>query len=77
MMSEYLIHLGMVQNFGGGFQVWHWEKWEPLILRMRELRSEPEFLKWFEYTAEERKRIRQEKLLNKTPSHLRAFNPPT
>jgi hypothetical protein len=78
MMSQGLIDPEMVYNFGGGFaQVWHWKKWEPLILRMRELRDEPEFLKWFEYAADEMMKIRQEKGLSETPSHLRAFQQAT
>jgi len=78
MMSQGLIDPEMVYNFGGGFaQVWHWKKWEPLILRMRELRGEPEFLKWFEYAADEMMKIRQEKGLSETPSHLRAFQQET
>jgi hypothetical protein len=75
MMSQKLIDPEMVYNFGGGFaQVWHWKKWEPLVLRMRKLRGEPEFLKWFEYTANEMMRIRREKGLDETPSHIKAFN---
>lgn len=68
MMSLKLIDPEMVYNFGGGFaQAWHWEKWEPLIMRFRKRRGDPEFLKWFEYTAKEMMRIRQEKGLLQTP----------
>jgi len=76
MMSQKLIDPEMVYNFGGGFaQVWHWKKWEPMIMRMRELRGEPEFMRWFEYTATEMMKIRQEKGLSETPSHLNAWKP--
>jgi len=68
MMSQKLIDTEMVYNFGGGFaQVWHWKKWEPVIMRFRKRRDDPEFLKWFEYAAEEMMRIRQEKGLTQTP----------
>jgi len=68
MMSQELIDPEMVYNFGGGFaQVWHWKKWEPVIMRFRKRRGDPEFLKWFEYTAEEMMRIRQEKGLTPIP----------
>ena len=59
MMSQGLIDPEMVYNFGGGFaQVWHWEKWEPVILEIRKRRGE-QFMKWFEYTANEMRRINQ------------------
>jgi hypothetical protein len=75
MISQGLIDPEMVYNFGGGFaQVWHWKKWEPVILSTRKLRNEPEFMKWFEYTASEMMRIRQEKGLDETPSIIKAFN---
>jgi hypothetical protein len=78
MMANDLIDPEMVYNFGGGFaQVWHWKKWEPVIRRMRELRGEPEFMRWFEYTANEMMRIRQEKGLSPTPSHISAYKPST
>ena len=68
MMSEDLIDPEMVYNFGGGFaQVWHWEKWEPVILEIRKRRG-AEFMKWFEYTAEEMMRIRRERGLTPTVS---------
>jgi hypothetical protein len=78
MMSQKFIDPEMVYNFGGGFaQVWHWKKWEPVIMRMRKLRGEPEFMRWFEYTAKEMMKIRQEKGLTQTPSHLSALKPST
>jgi hypothetical protein len=68
MMSEGLIDPEMVYNFGGGFaQVWHWEKWEPVIMEIRKRRGD-EFMKWFEYTAEEMRRIRLERGLAPTVS---------
>ena len=68
MMSQGLIDPEMVYNFGGGFaQVWHWRKWEPVVMRFRERRGDPDFLKWFEYTAKEMMRMRQEKGLMQTP----------
>jgi len=73
MMSQELIDPEMVYNFGGGFaQAWHWKKWEPVIMRFRKRRGDPEFLKWFEYTAKEMMRIRQEKGLSQTPPMLGA-----
>jgi hypothetical protein len=61
MMSENLIDPEMVYNFGGGFaQVWHWEKWEPVVMEIRKRRG-AEFMKWFEYTAEEMRKIRKER----------------
>lgn len=69
MMSQKLIDPEMVYNFGGGFaQAWHWKKWEPVIVRFRKRRDDPEFLKWFEYTAKEMMRIRQEKGLTQAPT---------
>ena len=71
MMSQGLIDPEMVYNFGGGFaQVWHWRKWEPVVMRFRERRGDPDFLKWFEYTAKEMMRMRQEKGLMQTPPGL-------
>ena len=68
MMSQELIDPEMVYNLGGGFaQVWHWKKWEPVIMRFRKRRGDPEFMKWFEYTAKEMMKIRQEKGLTSTP----------
>jgi hypothetical protein len=68
MMSEELIEPEVVYNFGGGSaQVNHWLKSEPIVLEMRKRRNDPEFLKWFEYTANEMMRIRQEKGLTPTP----------
>jgi hypothetical protein len=68
-MSQDLIEPEMVYNFGGGgsAQVRHWVKLEPLVMEMRKQRNDPEFLRWFEYTANEMMRIRQEKGLDKTP----------
>jgi len=78
MMSQKLIDPEMVYNFGGGFaQVWHWKKWEPVIMRFRKRRDDPEFLKWFEYTAKEMMRIRQEKGLTQTPPSPSAWTPST
>jgi hypothetical protein len=78
MMSQGLIDPEMVYNFGGGFaQVWYWKKWEPIILRMRELRGKPEFMMWFEYTAVEMMKIRKEKGLSQIPSHVNAFQQTT
>jgi hypothetical protein len=69
MISQKLIDPEMVYTFGGGFaQVWHWKKWEPVIMRIRKRRDSPDFMKWFEYTAKEMMRIREEKGLTPTPS---------
>ena len=68
MMSQKLIDPEIVYNFGGGFaQVWHWKKWEPVIMRFRKRRDDPEFMKWFEYASNEMMKIRQEKGLTPTP----------
>ena len=76
MMSQGLIDPEMVYNFGGGFaQVWHWRKWEPVITRFRERRGDPDFLKWFEYTANEMTRMRQEKGLAQSPPGLAGGHP--
>jgi hypothetical protein len=69
MISQKLIDPEMVYTFGGGFaQVWHWKKWEPVIMRIHKRRDSPDFMKWFEYTAKEMMRIREEKGLTPTPS---------
>jgi hypothetical protein len=76
MMSQKLIDPEMVYNFGGGFaQVWHWKKWEPVIMRFRKRRDDPEFLRWFEYTANEMMRMRQEKGLTQMPPIPSAWKP--
>jgi len=76
MMYQGLIDPEMVYNFGGGFaQVWHWRKWEPVIMRFRKRRGDPDFLKWFEYTAKEMMRMRQEKGLTQTPPGLTSDPP--
>ena len=68
MISKELIEPEMVYNFGGGSaQIRHWMKWESVIKEMRLRRGDPEYLKWFEYTATEMMRIRQEKGLSPTP----------
>ena len=69
LMSEGLIEPEMVYSFGGGSaHVNHWNKWEPVIEEMRSQRSDPEFLKWFEYLTEQMKELRQEKGLNANPN---------
>jgi hypothetical protein len=69
MMAQELVEAEMVYNFGGGAaQLQHWRKWEPVIKEMRKNRGDPEFLKWFEYLAEEMMRLRQEKGLEPLPS---------
>jgi len=78
MMSQELIDPEMVYNFGGGFgQVMHWKKWEPVIMRMRKRRGDPDFMKWFEYMAKEMMRIRQEKGLIPTSSPPSDWAPST
>jgi len=78
MISQKLIDPEMVYNFGGGFaQIWHWRKWEPVIMEMRKRRGNPDFLSWFEYTAKEMMRIRQEKGLTPMPSRPSAWKPST
>jgi len=68
LMSEGLIEPEMVYNFGGGqAHIRHWNKWKPIIEEMRSQRSDPEFLKWFEYLSKQMKELRIEKGLNDTP----------
>ena len=70
MMAQKLIEAEMVYNFGGGAaHLRHWMKWEPAIVEMRIRRGDPEFLRWFEYLAEEMMKLRQEKGLEPIPPY--------
>jgi len=70
MMARELIEAEMVYNLGGGSaQIRHWMRWEPVIMEMRRVRGEPEFLEWFEYLVKEMMRLRQEKGLEPIPQY--------
>jgi hypothetical protein len=72
----YLLHRGVIDadtvfEMAGNWAIGNWHKFEPIIHGFRERDGRPESWRWFEYLADEMKKVREQRGLSEhTPSWI-------
>ena len=69
MLKKKLIEAETVSQLYGARVHWLWNKWEPIIMELRE-RYNPEYMTGFEYLTEEMTKIAEQKGMAVKPEDL-------
>jgi len=75
----YLLYRGMMDadtifDMIGNGSIGHWNRFEPIIREFRERDGRPETWRWFEYLAQEMKKVREQRGL---PEYIPPWRPET